>query len=427
MKIATAIVFVAFLLFGVAPSVRAQGVGLDARLGAGSVAAARGRGAFDRGDFVAAAAHYSEAAEGVPRASLTRRWFYRMHQARSLYTRGSAYNEPERLRESLRVLESMALPLVPRETYPPEWAQTRRAIGFVLSGLGRRGDHDALLRAVREHELALSELPRDEYPDLWAEAQTTLGATLVVLGEHGVEGALEQGIGALEAALAVRTRDHDPLGWAQTRMAIGSAFYVRGSGGDGADLDRSRAGYEAALTVLDPDREPRQWGAAQIGLGNLLVATAGRRDSPRLSAALAAYQRALSVLHRENNPNDWALAQAGIGSAMGARGDATSLDASDAAFQEALTVFTPERDLVRYAGTTLRLAETRLAQGRFAEARSGANAAVAAYEQAEHLPGARRARALLARLPRPADLPLTLAFAAFLLIATVLMTRRSRA
>jgi hypothetical protein len=315
-------------------------------------------------DYLGAAALYAEASETASQDM--GQWSLRYWQMQALYNRGRLFNEPEPLREAVRIGVTYAMPLAPRETRPERWAVTQTSLGLALQVLGERGDDAALARSVQAFEAALTVLTREREPQGWAEATNNLGLALLTLGERGDDAALSRSVEAFQAAQLVMTRERDPVGWEAAQTNLGLALLQLGERGDAAALTQSIAAFEAALTIATRERDPDGWAATMGNLGNAFGVLGERGDGSALSRSAAAYEAALAVRTRERDPAGWALLQNNLGNALlrlGERGDGGALARGAAAYDAALTVRTRERDPQGWAETMHNLGRAQLALG----------------------------------------------------------------
>ncbi|MGD9967736.1 MAG: hypothetical protein AB7T59_14540 [Hyphomonadaceae bacterium] len=295
------------------------------------VAAAQAVVSILRADYVGAATLYGEAAEIAPESAVHARWQLRTRQAEALFERGVRFNEPARIQEAIRLTETYALALAPREASPDDWAQTQNNLGNALRELGARGDEDALARSVQAFENALTVWPRDSNPSGWAMTQMHLGNALVARGDP-LSVALS--IQAYENALSVWTRENAAAGWARVQGNLAGALLLDlRSRNDPAG--RAAAAAQAASTAQNPEL------AAAIS-----ALTGGYDGAPRAAArtrSIEAARNALTVFTPETGEN-WAVAQLTLAQALAwDTNDRTSLSESAAAFEAALTLLTRAR------------------------------------------------------------------------------------
>lgn len=268
--------------------------------------------AFAAADDVDAARRYGEAAERAPEGA-RERWLYRIRQSEALTRRGARFGERDTLLEAVRILRDIALPLVPRETAPSDWAQTQDAIGRPLRILGER-DAQAAREAVTAYRDALQERTRQRDPIAWAESQNSLGIALRISSRRdGSWLDTDEAIAAHEAALEVFTRDAHPLRWAEVQMEIANTLIDNHRSILGDNSDRHKALYAAALEVLTRENASFLWAQAENGYANALVGPGSREDNER---AAQGYRAALEIFPRSVTPRDWATLKYNLGTAL---------------------------------------------------------------------------------------------------------------
>ncbi|MGD9967906.1 MAG: hypothetical protein AB7T59_15400 [Hyphomonadaceae bacterium] len=323
------------------------------RARAGETIAARGQVAYIQADYLAAAAFYERAAATVAQSAIEPRWRYTMYRAEALRQRGDLFNEPEPLREAVRLYRDVALPLAPRELRASDWAITWNDMGGALEVIGQRGDDESLRQSIAAYRFALEEQTRERDPRRWAIAQNNLGTALRQLGERGDPEAGRAAIEAHRAALTVVARRREPELWPRMQNNLGIALLALGENGDERALRDAIAAFRAVLEVESREQNPRHWGSVQNNLGVALSALGERvTDVQSLRAAAAAHRASLEVWPRERYPADWAAAQGNLGRALallGHAGDQQALRDSIAAFRASLEVNTRERNPAEWA------------------------------------------------------------------------------
>ncbi len=245
-----------------------------------------------------------------------------------------------------------------RERRPALWAETKRRLGFALSGLGMH-ETTCLEEAVVVLREALTEFTRERSPLNWAETQMSLGVALRLLGERENETTrLADAIAAHREALKEYTREKTPFDWAKTQNDLGNALRALGEREKTtARLDEAVAAQREALKEFNRERDPDLWARAQADLGGALLRVGECRENESRTAcfeeAVAAFREALEELTRERVPFEWASAQNNLGLALSlcakrAAGTA-HLEEAIAAYHEALKEWTHERAPIQWA------------------------------------------------------------------------------
>lgn len=341
--------------------------------------------AFASADFLDAARRFADASTCAPEGT-RERWEYAVLQGHSLRAFGDRFDQPAQLVAAAEIYEDVALPMVPRDRWPEEWAQTQMGLGSAFMRLAERGELEALPRALQAFQAALSVSTQEHDPENWSEAQLNLGRAYRLLSERGDESVLSEAIAAFEASLSARSPDIDPVAWAVAQTSLGNAWSLRAERrGEPDAFARAIQSFEAALSVLDPGANPSEWANAQVSLGVAWNTLGERGEGPNdggdaLLRAIAIYEAALDVQPRDFFPSAWARIQMNLGAALsvlGERGDNEALARAEEAFEGVLIVRTRERHPQSWA-----LANYNLALVRRARARSDAGALPAAFQAA---------------------------------------------
>ena len=313
-------------------------------------------------DYLGAAADYAEAAGALPASDPHGRWGYIREQARTLYSRGGDFYEAQPLRDAVKLYREKALPLVPRETAPDDWATTQAALGDVLSQLGKRGDDQAGKDGLAAYRTALEVPKGDRDPDHWADDMGKLASALTgrVAGEGDAQ-ALKEAVAILRSALEVRSRERNPRGWAITQDKLGVALYWVGQQfNDNQALTDANAAYHLELEVFTRERYPQSWAIAQGNIGDVLMEQGRRFHNPQAyQDAVVAYRAQLQVYTRERNPRGWAHGQAYLAAAYLSVGQKwhsdEAVNGAIAAYRAALEITTRDRTPTDWALVTVGL------------------------------------------------------------------------
>jgi tetratricopeptide (TPR) repeat protein len=214
-----------------------------------ATAAQRGDLAMMRLRYREAAAHFADAAAGVPPGFEEKALDWLNRELEALCRQGEEFGDNGALGEAIAGYRNLLLRR-PRERMPLDWATAQNNLGLALMRLGEReSGTETLKKAVAAHEAALTEGTRERVPLDWAATQNNLGGALLILGEreNGTE-TLKKAVAACEAALQVRTRERVPLDWAATQNNLGLALRSLGERESGTEtLEKAVAAYEAAL------------------------------------------------------------------------------------------------------------------------------------------------------------------------------------
>ncbi len=365
---------------------------------------------FYQQNFALAAQYFDEAAD-EGEAELKEIEEARRQKILQIYTNrkdaGNSLSNLYQFAEALTKYEK-ASALVPKESFPNEWAEIRNFIGITKAEIGIRIGGEKASTFLREAEQAYREAlqvyTREQLPQDWAMTQNNLGNALSeqgirTAGEVGAQ-LLSEAVAAYRAALTVYTREQLPQQWATTQNNLGNALKEQGirTGGEaGAELlAEAVAAYQHALQVRTREQLPQDWAMTQNNLGAALsgqgIRTGGEAGAELLSEAVAAFQHALQVYTREQLPQQWATTQNNLGTALSEQGIRTGGEAGAGllaqavlAYQNALQVYTREQLPQYWAGTQNNLGNALSEQGIRTGGEAGADLlaeAVAAYQHA---------------------------------------------
>ena len=210
------------------------------------------------------------AAEAERIRSTLRQWEFIIAAAESQYEAGRTFEDVIPLKRALEIYRLRALPLVPRERFPEQWAQTQNALGILLGGISDHEDGEKNLeRAVESLRAALEVYERHRFPRQWAMVQTNLGVMLGALGgEHRRPKAREEAMAAFRAALTVYTRESDPQAWVSVRNNIATEL-ITGGPARGSLINRLKEAiglYQGNLDVVTRQSNPLHWASIQDNL-----------------------------------------------------------------------------------------------------------------------------------------------------------------
>lgn len=300
-----------------------------------------------------------EAAEAERIQSTLRQWEFVFAAADSQYAAGRTFRDVTPLKRALEIYRARALPLVPRERFPEQWAQTQNVLGIVLGGISDHEDGEKNLeQAVESLKAALEVYDRTRFPKQWAMVQTNLGVMLGALGsEYDRPEASEEAMAAFHAALTVYTRKSDPQAWVTVRNDIATELITGPARGSLVSrLKEAIALYRGNLEVVTRRSDSLHWASIQDNLSTALYNLAEREDSPSLvMQAEAAARAALSVYTPEKEPFSWAEAQDDLGRALLLRsvraGTPALLDQAVAAHRAAADLYKRYGNSRKWAGS----------------------------------------------------------------------------
>jgi tetratricopeptide (TPR) repeat protein len=265
---------------------------------------------------------------------------------------------------------------------PARRASAYNSRGILYARRIRGGRAENIEEAVASYRRALQIYTRQEHPDDRAGALNNLATVLRSRPSGDRARNEDEAIDALEEALSIYTREDFPYEWAGTMANLATAFFERTSGDRNDNIDAAIAANEAALTIRRREDLPWDWAATRFNLGqNLWRRHRGDRRR-NLQAAADALEDALSVRARESAPDEWAAAQSMLAvvydelAELGER----PLDDAIRAYQNALSVYKPDRFPAEARANANNLAGALLKAGRHADAAVTATAGIAAAE-----------------------------------------------
>jgi tetratricopeptide (TPR) repeat protein len=253
-------------------------------------------------------------------------------------------NRADNLEKAIAAYE-VALTVRTHETFPRDWAGTRRNLAAAYRERVR-GDHaDNLEKAIAHFEAALTVFTYEAFPRDWADTQHDLGIahSQRIRGDRAEN--VERAIASYQAALTVRTREVSPIAWAATQHNLAIAYWQRIRGDHPDNLEKAIAAYEAALTVRTREAFPRDWAATEYDLAIAYSDRVRGDHADNLEKSIAASEAALTVFNRETSLEDWGHAQEMLANVYRERlrGDpADNLENAIAHYEVALTGFTRE-------------------------------------------------------------------------------------
>ncbi|GIK48526.1 MAG: hypothetical protein BroJett013_12230 [Alphaproteobacteria bacterium] len=369
------------------------------RLRAGETIANRARLASAQIDFLAAAEHYSRAAQVVPQSAIAQRAEYGGDCAGALYMQAITFNDEVSASRAVETIEQSVLPLVSRSQTPEAWASAQKDLGTYFHYLGTRDVPGALERSVAANMAALSVYDRDQHQERWVFTQIGLGNAYLALGNRGMPGAFERAAAAFTSALSVAT----PAGRADemdaVRFSLG-ALYVSRS--DPAELRQAVTLFEDILTRRTRESDPDFFGSAHANLGRALYVLGDGQSLELLDRSVTSFEQSISVRSREQSPAAWARAQNGLGNSHAARarlGAPNAYQQAVQAYESALAVSQELGDAPEAARTAYNLAIAYAEMGDIPRARSTASTARQLFESAGDTNGAIEVMAFLGSLP----------------------------
>jgi tetratricopeptide (TPR) repeat protein len=279
-------------------------------------------------------------------------WSGRITEAKAWFYQGRRFGKVSDYDKATSLYFDLALPLVPKEKYATDWAETQNLLGIAFAARGaidfRHGSTLLFANAVAAYEAALTVHTKADWPAKWALIQNNLGAVLLDQGERssGEERSalLARAEIAFENTLTISTKVDAPSEWAATQINLGKAFFYQGEG-SGGEVKRAMAvtALEDALTIFTRADNPTIWATAQTILGTIL-ATQGQRATGKmadsvLAKAVASFEAALTVHTKVAWPSAWANIQNSLGIALQSEGERTIGGAGTTLLARAVTAF----------------------------------------------------------------------------------------
>jgi tetratricopeptide (TPR) repeat protein len=298
----------------------------------------------------------------------------------ALATQGSRIGglEGQRLLDEAILAFRDARTIYTRADLADQRAMTQVNLGDTLRIQGERTDGRGGLRlldeAIAAFRDALTVYTRDDMRVQRATTQSNLGNALRIQGERteGPEGLqlLAEAVACCRMALSVFTGADTPEAWENTQNIMGAALAVQGMRTPDPEglrvLGKSVTAFRNALTLTSRADTPVRWAIAKNNLGNALrlqgERTGGAEGLRLLAEAVTAFRDAFTVPTRAEMPVLWARTQENLGLAYESMAQAEPGEArahlvnAEAAFLDALTVYTPEHMNYDY-GTAIRSLE----------------------------------------------------------------------
>ncbi|MBA3822327.1 MAG: hypothetical protein H0X24_00320 [Ktedonobacterales bacterium] len=219
----------------------------------------------------------------------------------------------------------------------------------LAAGVGAFADASELRQACLTRALDLQ--AADQETPLWAGGQQRLGELLATEEDHPAA------IVAFRQALRGYPLAQYPVEHGSTLVDLGNSFKEEGSP---ADIEEAIACYQAALAVFTPPDFPVEHAEIQTTLADTFHQRYAQARHPEdLDHSIASMQEALTVMPREADADTWAQRQDTLGDyyrerAFWHRGDEAQ---AVVAYEQALSVYSPERTLLRWAETATELGE----------------------------------------------------------------------
>lgn len=314
-------------------------------------------------DFDTAARLRLAAADQIRRSSVILQWNLSLAAANAYVMRGVYLDDQSALRRAIKTYEEVVIPLVPRGTWPAEWANSQVGLGIAKATLGWTSANGPLLEnAIATLEAGLSELPRDRDLDEWARAQGALASAYGYLGERSGDMAhLNKSVEALRNVVNALPKDRPTTLRAAAQGQLGTMLTLVGS----------VTGRYAEQEILDSFREAaetfraqglaREWATMRGGLASALTFLGSSQGSiPRLEEALRIYKEVEPYKPRTAGPLSWAAIQVNIAFVnleIGSRtDDARRLQEAIGGFKLALEEQTEANGPAEFARTNINMA-----------------------------------------------------------------------
>jgi CHAT domain-containing protein/tetratricopeptide (TPR) repeat protein len=179
---------------------------------------------------------------------------------------------------------------------------------------------------------------------------------------------LPQLLTAIEFILLRLTPEQSPIYWAALHNDLGNTYAALKSGDRADNLSCAIEHYQQALLYRTPGNAPLDFAATQINMGtaykNLATSsqtTNSQELTENLQKAIECYQQALTVYVPEKTPLQYATAYSNLGNiyktlAAGSPEQAENLQKAIECYQKTLTVYTPATSPLQYAATQNNLA-----------------------------------------------------------------------
>jgi tetratricopeptide (TPR) repeat protein len=235
-----------------------------------------------------------------------------------------------------------ALQQVRREDNPTLWGNLQGALAAsVAEAHGRRYTEAIFQKVLQGYQSALSVFSPDESPEQLAATLRNIGCTHTDAAESGLgdmEAHVEAAIAVFEQAATI-SQAAAPDIWIGTLCDLASALLTAADWRGAAALLDSVGVYSKIIHALPRDASPefRAWLNAQYAAA---IAAAG--DASRATEAVMACEQALKIYTREKDPAQWAQIQLMLGGLLRARPDgdrADNLERAATAVDAALSVF----------------------------------------------------------------------------------------
>jgi tetratricopeptide (TPR) repeat protein len=241
---------------------------------------------------------------------------------------------------AIRDLEAASKLLTPSDGLRWSVVMDRLSIAYAerLDGTLRENTTQAIATA----EAALTAVDRNKDRLTWAGIMVHLSG---YYAQHPVEVAenRNRAIGILRGVRAALSRDDHPFEWAITTASLGD-LYAQRNQNSGADLEVAIDLMEDASPLLKRGTDPRPWAGLMIDLSSCYQQRSNGDPDRNFERALQAVDWALSVLDPQQTPEQWAGAQVARGTLLAQRtpSNRQNVDEAIAAYEAALTVFTPD-------------------------------------------------------------------------------------
>lgn len=256
-----------------------------------------------------------------------RAWRMMMQAGEQRYESGEKLGRNQDLEKAIAIYREEALPLVPRQQNPKEWAATEHRLGSVQQVLGYYLNDPQMLRSALTSCLAaLEAINMKSAPVLWAELNNLLGIIFTLDMDYEGRLANEKALAAYQNSLLVYTKEKFPEEWAGVQVNLGNLYSLSNDKETGMPRhDKSVVAYRLALEVINVERDARRWAIVQQNLGNALFQLGTREAGIRFpSAALEAFTAAETAISRKDFPLDWAMIRANKARALFAISKETS-------------------------------------------------------------------------------------------------------
>lgn len=279
----------------------------------------------------------------------------------SLATSGTGVAEEERATHARAALLAAdnALKYFNKENHPADWAEAQLLLALAYFRSPGEDRNESCTSAILHCQKALEVVKIEEAKKRWADVQYRLGLAYSDRSASGVYNTKRSRY-HYEMALMALTDEADPDLWASIHNALGLLFQ---GDVDALPSKEELEHFEQALRVWKKSRSIKQWADVCLNIATAHTNCAWTEDDPEphLKAAIDYSWDALKALSRNDSPYLWARANFTLGRACQDMPTMRQQNLRRAiqAYEDALTVYTPEKYRGENDRTYARLARAR--------------------------------------------------------------------